>query len=203
MIGTHFVATTLGYRFGAEHHEGAAGGGVCFFVHTEITGRPCFDCALAIRVVGATVKDTEATFAFGHKTFFTDRARDARVVCECGGIVFFYKLAFRVASTGDESSEATIAFDEVCLAALGVELARVARTRELGAVYHPCANAFGIIFTRKKFSGARELDDHRTIALGAFVRRVGSCSMQVLLKSLIQNGLPRAFSCMQKHFPDF
>mgnify|MGYP001615283452 CR=1 FL=1 len=97
MVRTRFVATSLRNCFRAIHHQGATGSAIHFLVGTVVAGRTCFDSIFTIWVVGTTVKDTETTLAFGHKTFFTYRAGDAGMVAECASFVLFDKFTFRVA----------------------------------------------------------------------------------------------------------
>ena len=80
MHGARLVATSFRYRFCAFHHQCATEGAIYFLVRTEIAGRLCFDRILAVRIIGTAVENTKATFAFGHKTFFANRAGDPRVV---------------------------------------------------------------------------------------------------------------------------
>ena len=89
MIGTGFVGATLGYRFGAGHHEGAT----LFIVPiisqvvTNIAGGLGFDSVLTFGVVGTTIEDTETSPALLHLTVPTHGALDPGRRVEVG-IIF-------------------------------------------------------------------------------------------------------------------
>lgn len=113
MVGAQFIRAAFWDCLRAIHHEGSARGAINFRVFANLPRWSRLDCIFAVWVAGTAIKNTKATFAFGHESFFAHWAGDARMVQECSLLILFNKFAFWVISAGDEATKATITFKEI------------------------------------------------------------------------------------------
>ena len=121
MVRTSFLAAAFGDSFGAFHHERAA-------ELAESAGWLGLDRILAVRIMGARIEESEASFAFDHVTFFADWAVDT--ARNDGLLVVLDEFAFREIGTGDEAAVFSLAFDKLAVFAV-----RTGLTGFLGWLY--------------------------------------------------------------------
>ena len=124
VIGAGLVTTTLRYRLGAGHHEGATLFIILVIskVVTNIAGGFGLDSVFTLGVIGTAIEDTETSPAFLHLTVPTHGALDPGCWVEVR--IVFDVLTLWVVRAGDKASKSAVAFEEFAVFAFGAGLAR-------------------------------------------------------------------------------
>ena len=105
MIGTGLITATFGYGFGAGHHQSTTLAALSLVITISASWLG-FHGIFAFRIVGATVKNTEAAAPLNHLTIFTDRAGYARRILIV--LAVLNKFTFWVVAAGYKFAKATL-----------------------------------------------------------------------------------------------